>query len=154
MKRLLQFLAFATLAACTSTPPRTAGHEKDEARIRARYTSMDSLFAADRMGDIANVYHDSATVLSVGRVINGREAIRTYWDMLQGNGVSWDHRIEALHVTDQRAIQYGTSELRYRNGQDTLISFVHYTLIWRKDAQGEWWIERDHYTPMPRVIEG
>ncbi|QQR86062.1 MAG: hypothetical protein IPJ76_15855 [Flavobacteriales bacterium] len=152
MRMILPAVLLAAFAACTNGTTGPLDRAKDEERIRARYASMDSLFAADRMGDIAKVYHDSAAVLSVGRVINGRGSIRTYWDMLQGNGVSWDHRIEALHVATQRAIQYGTSELHYRNGQDTLISFVHYTLIWRKDAQGEWWIERDHYTPMPRVV--
>ena len=153
MRMILPAVFLAALSACTNGTTGTVNHKKDEARIRARYASMDSLFAADRMGDIANVYHDSAAVLSDGRVISGREAIRAYWEMLQGNGVSWDHRIAQLHVADQRAIQYGTSELHYRSAQDTVVSLVEYTLIWRKDAQGEWWIERDHYTPMPRVVQ-
>lgn len=152
MRMILPAVLLAALSACTNGTTGPVDHQKDEARIRARYASMDTLFAADRMGDIASVYHDSAAVLSVGRVISGREAIRAYWDMLQGSGVSWDHRIAQLHVADQRAIQYGTSELHYRSAQDTVVSLVEYTLIWRKDAQGEWWIERDHYTPMPRTI--
>lgn len=154
MHSCLRVFPFAVLLiACGTEPTTTTDRRPDEARIRARYHTMDSLFALDRMAAIADVYSDSADILSVGRVIHGKENIRVYWDMLQGNGVSWDHVIEELHVQDDRAIQSGTSELHYRSGDDTLVSFVRYTVIWAKDSVGEWWIDRDHYTPMSRVIE-
>lgn len=139
--------------ACGPEPTANTDRLTDEARIRARYNAMDSLFALDRMAAIADVYSDSADILSVGRVIHGRDDIRAFWDMLQGSGVSWDHVIEDLHVRDDRAIQGGTSELHYRSGDDTLVSFVRYTVIWVSDSVGEWWIDRDHYTPMPHVIQ-
>lgn len=124
----------------------------DEAVIRERYHLMDSLFALDRMGDIASVYHDSARIVSTGRIITGKAGIEAYWSQLDGSGVSWDHAIEELTVRGDRAIQTGTSELHYRSADDTLVSLVRYTLIWKKDSTGNWWIDRDHYTPMPRVI--
>lgn len=126
--------------------------QPDKERIRSRYHAMDSLFALDNMEAIASIYHDSACIVSYGRILQGREAITSYWGQLQGVGVAWSHEVEDLTVRGDRAIQYGTSELLYRSGEDTLISLVNYTLIWRRDAQGEWWIERDHYTPMPRII--
>ena len=127
--------------------------QADEQRIRARYASMDSLFMMDSMAAIASVYHDSARIVSYGRMIVGREDIRQYWGELTGSGVTWDHRIEELIIRGDRAIQYGVSDLRYRSGADTMNSLVRYTLIWKKDDTGEWWIERDHYTPIPRVSE-
>lgn len=126
---------------------------RDELRIRARYAEMDRLFAMDSMAAIASVYHDSARIVSYGRMIESRMAIRDYWGELQGQGVSWHHDVERLMVRGDRAIQYGVSDLRYLSGTDTLTSLVRYTLIWRRDRSDEWWIERDHYTPMPRVIQ-
>ena len=120
--------------------------------IRARYARMDALFAADSMEAIASIYHDSASIVSYNRMITGRDAIRAYWGMLAGTGVSWEHRIQALEVRGDRAVQYGTSQLCYRSGEDTLTSLVRYTLIWHRDDAGIWWIHRDHYTPMARAV--
>lgn len=149
---LITFLFVFGSSACTPEPNEHSQLKADGSRIRARYHAMDSLFAVDRMSDIADVYSDTADIVSVGRVIHGKEDIRAYWEMLQGSGVSWDHGIEGLEIRGDRAIQSGTSELHYRSGDDTLVSFVRYTLIWAKDSTGQWWIDRDHYTPMPRVV--
>jgi ketosteroid isomerase-like protein len=72
--------------------------------------------------------------------------------MLSGTGVSWEHGIQALEVRGDRAIQYGTSELRYCSGKDTLAYLVRYTLIWHRDDAGIWWMHRDHYTSIARAV--
>jgi ketosteroid isomerase-like protein len=113
---------------------------------------MDSMFALDRMGAIADVNPDTAEIVSVGRIIQSIEGIQAYCDMLQGSGVSWDQVITDLEVRDDRAIRSGASELHYRSGGETLVSRTRYTLVWTKDPACQWWIDRAYHTPMARVI--
>lgn len=153
MKHPIAVVASSSLLlfACTSPPPQ-ADATDDRSAIRARYFSLDTLFAQDRMTELAKVYHDSAVIVSHGKEISGREAIANYWDLLTGHGVSWDHRIDRLDIRGDRAIQTGISDLRYTSGEDTLISYTRYTLIWAKGTNGQWWIDRDHYSAAQRVV--
>jgi ketosteroid isomerase-like protein len=153
MRSLLSYALFTALfTSCTTTTPTPASIPDAHSAIRARYFSLDTLFAQDSMAAIANMYLDSAVVVSHGQEIKGRAAVADYWSMLKGRGVSWDHRIERLDVRGDRAIQTGTSDLRYTRGEDTLISFTRYTLIWAQDSNGQWWIDRDHYSAAQRVV--
>ena len=153
MKRLIAAATTCSLllSACTSPPPQAVAAD-DRSAIRTRYFSLDTLFAQDRMTELAKVYHDSAVIVSHGKEIKGREAIANYWDLLTGHGVSWDHRIDRLDIRGDRAIQTGISDLHYTSGADTLISYTRYTLIWSKDNNGQWWIDRDHYSAAQRMV--
>ncbi len=150
MRTCLNLLPIAVLlTACGPEPTATTDRLPDEARIRARYASMDSLFALDSMAAIASIYTDSASIVTGRSITEGRTAIEVYWEALKGRGISWEHGIEQLTVREDRAIQHGTSKLLYRTGDDTIVSHVRYTVIWVRDQQGEWWIDLDHYTQEP-----
>jgi ketosteroid isomerase-like protein len=116
--------------------------------IKNRYYLLDTFFHQNDMVKIASVYSEDAKIIGQNFKIEGKEAVTNYWLALKDKGVKWDHEIIELEVAGNLAYQNGVSSLEYKTDKEneTIISNVHYTIIWKKNAEGLWQIYIDHYT--------
>jgi ketosteroid isomerase-like protein len=152
-------VALATLAACNSTPrmssptpTRTSTMSTtDLALLQQQVTAAERAFArsmAERdLAAFGRYLDEEALFFGGGQVLRGRAAVLDGWNKFFDGAVapfSWEpDQVEVLASGDL-AISSGP----VRNPAGEVVA--RFNSIWRRDAQGRWWVVFDKGEPAPR----
>ncbi len=118
----------------------------DELAIRRRMMKMDSLFALNKMGDLADFYTPDATITTEKTHIVSRAAIKSYWLGLLGRGVDWKNDLHTITIQSNLAVLTGIYKMVILQEDAHFGVNRRYTLIWQKDNEGVWRIYQEHYS--------
>jgi len=143
------------LAQGTEKPPPAASSDSAAAAIRAQY---DSHVAAHRRGDPAGaaaMYADDVRLIGPdGDEMRGRAAMAKFYRDMQDQWTidEYNYATEEIVASGDFAYQIGLWWFRAhdKGGRATSGRF-QFLAVWRRDAAGEWKMERALWTPTAPV---
>jgi len=125
------------------------------AQTRAPIPDVDAIAAMGRAlseayvnGDaeaVSALYTNDARLYPPGRVVEGREAIRTYFTIGPNRKqLAHSMKTESLDVDGDVAIETGTWSSTWKAGDaDPVTSSDRYLIIWKKQPNDRWLIDQD-----------
>lgn len=116
-------------------------------KIDHNRSAMYKLIQNNQLASIANFYTQDARVDGYDAKLQGGNAIKEYWSQIRGKGVDWTWEIFNNSGDDNYLFQTGISHLTlgYNNNNTTYSSL--FSVIWQKQADGEFKIISDFYRP-------
>jgi uncharacterized protein (TIGR02246 family) len=143
--------AIALIAAC-APPPTSDFSEADEAAIMASEAAWEAAEDARDWAGLAAIYAEDAVFLAPNMPeLSGRAAIEE-WHAATPEGAELDLEIVQISGSGDLAYVYGTYEMSYPVGGETVNDSGRYVEIRRKAADGSWPIVLDIFNsdvPLP-----
>jgi uncharacterized protein (TIGR02246 family) len=88
---------------------------------------------------LASLYTRDARLMPPGRVIVGRDAIKTYFQNPNRRQIEHDMKLETLNVRGSMAVETGTWTNTYQDGNaEPVTASEKYLLVWVQQADGSW----------------
>jgi len=139
-----RFIVFAVIFLALGTnllaQSKEAISEIDKLRVK-----MHEIVANSDLVLLSEFYTNNAVVNGYDTQISGKEDIKSYWDNLRGQGVSWKWEKLSYSGNDNYVTQTGISFLKLRYGVEIQTYKTQFSVIWEKQKDNSYKIISDFY---------
>lgn len=116
-------------------------------RIDSNRRVMCNLVKQNKLALIADFYTDDAKVDGFDAKLDGISSIKNYWHNIKGKGFDWSWEIFNSSGNEEVIYQTGISHLTLSYGNKNTIYSSLFSVIWKKQIDGEYKIISDSYVP-------
>ena len=123
--------------------------------IAEGYKAFEQAYYRDDADTIGRMYTvDAELLVPEAPTISGRVAITQVWKMIVGSGGN-TVRVKIGEVQESGDWAYEVGTFRASAPDDSVLNAGKYIVIWKRQADGEWWIHRDIFNwDIPPVQAG
>ncbi|MBK6265233.1 nuclear transport factor 2 family protein [Marivirga sp. S37H4] len=146
IKYILMIIGLLSLA----SSPVKAQSKSAIAKIDSVRMAMQELARKNELYKVAEFYTQDAIVNGSDGSLSGMDEIKNYWENLRGEGVDWHwEKLEYSGVEDY-VTQTGLSLLTLQYGERKITYHSTFSVVWEKQADGNYKIVSDFYRIAPK----